>query len=175
MGLTRWRPDTVIYYETLSALPALLYKRTVGRETRLFIHYHEYTSPGEYEKGPLPGRWLHRIEKRSYRQSDGISHTNADRISLFRNDLTGQGVEDIVFALPNYPPASWRGAGGEKAVLGQPLRIVYAGALGLDTMYTREFAGMGHQAGRESNMGHLFRQYQRRGQGLSGGAGWIRS
>src|ERR1700733_4250467 len=89
MGLTRWRPDTIIYYETLSSFPALVYKKLVRRKTSLFIHFHEYTSSREYERGSLLNRWLHRFEKRSYRLADGISHTNTDRIRLFRNDLSG--------------------------------------------------------------------------------------
>src|ERR1700678_373792 len=39
------RPDNVLYYETISSLPAYLYKRYAGRSADLYIHYHEYTSP----------------------------------------------------------------------------------------------------------------------------------
>src|SRR5580658_8640320 len=39
------RPDKVLYYETLSALPAFLYKQFARRGAELYIHYHEYTSP----------------------------------------------------------------------------------------------------------------------------------
>jgi hypothetical protein len=41
LKLLYWRPDTVLYYETYSALPAFLYKRFFNRGSRLFIHYHE--------------------------------------------------------------------------------------------------------------------------------------
>jgi hypothetical protein len=141
-GLIGWRPDAILYYETLSSFPALVYKKVVGRKTPLFIHYHEYTSAIEYEKGMKLGRWLHRMEKRSYRLATGISHTNADRIGLFKKDL-GDAVLPPLYEFPNYPPSSWSSlseAGREKPVLEPPVKVVYVGALSMDTMYTREFA-----------------------------------
>jgi hypothetical protein len=138
-GLMGWRPDAILYYETLSSFPALFYKRYVNRKTALFIHYHEYTSKKEYEEGMKLGRWLHRMEKRAFHRVDGISHTNADRIGLFKKDLEAV-VLPPVYELPNYPPSSWQAAERERSVPGQPVKIVYVGALSMDTMYTREFA-----------------------------------
>jgi hypothetical protein len=136
--LIRWRPDAVMYYETISSFPALFYRKYIRPQSSLFIHYHEYSSQKEYEQGMVLGRWLHKKEKRAYQLADWISHTNSDRIALFRDDL---GNPDLPFhVLPNYPPASWQPVNKGRPVTGNPVKIVYVGALSLDTMYTREFA-----------------------------------
>jgi len=136
--LIRWRPEVIFYYETLSAPPVYFYKRYLNRGVRVFIHYHEYTSPGEYaEAGPLV-RWAHRKEKWLYPLAEWISHTNEDRIGMFREDMKGIALPPL-HSFPNYPPASWSGIyPGNRP--GRPLKLVYAGALSMDTMYTRELA-----------------------------------
>ncbi len=138
LQLLRWRPGIVLYYETISALPALWYRKYWNRRAELYIHYHEYTSPEEYQQGMVLGRWLHRMEKRTYSRAAWISHTNQDRMDLFLRDL-GQPSGLSVFILPNYPPRSWQRAGRDETI-GLPVRMVYVGALSMDTMYTRELA-----------------------------------
>jgi len=49
--LVRYKPGKVLYFETISSFPAYLYKRFCNLKTKLFIHYHEYTSPQEYASG----------------------------------------------------------------------------------------------------------------------------
>jgi hypothetical protein len=137
-ALIRWRPDAVMYYETLSSFPALFYRKYIRPQSSLFIHYHEYTSIKEYGQGMVLSRWLHEREKIAYPLADWISHTNADRIRLFRDDLGNPKL--ALHALPNYPPDSWQAVNRERTVQGSPVKIVYVGALGLDTMYTKEFA-----------------------------------
>ncbi|HEY4290075.1 MAG TPA: hypothetical protein VGN00_23405 [Puia sp.] len=138
IGLLLWRPDTVLYYETLSSLPALLYKRYLNRKAGLYIHYHEYTSPAEYEQGMRMSRTLHKLERNSYKLADWISHTNAQRIRLFRSDMGDTGLPDL-YELPNYPPISWEPTGQRNLSAG-PIKVVYVGALSLETMYIAEFA-----------------------------------
>ena len=139
LQLIKWRPDTVLYYETLSSFPALFYKKFINRRSSLFIHYHEYTSPKEYREGMVLDRWFHRLEKKVYPLAAGISHTNAERIALFKNDLEGVALPSL-YVIPNYPPASWRSAGRESKLGAGPVKIIYVGAISLDTMYTRELA-----------------------------------
>ena len=142
------RPDKVLYYETLSALPAFLYKQFVRRGAELYIHYHEYTSPEEYRRGMRLGRSLHRLEKKLYPKAKWISHTNTDRVTLFSRDLTGTKTPALQ-VLPNYPPSSWTHSGNTVPGSSGLLRVVYAGALSLDTMYTREFGDwVARQAGK---------------------------
>ena len=139
LGLIGSRPGILLYYESISSLPALLYKKYFGRKARLFIHYHEYTSIPEYEQGMSLTRYLHRMEKRQYASADWLSQTNDDRIACFTRDLQGVSLP-VLRVLPNYPPASWKRPTRNGRAAGGPLRIVYIGALSLDTMYTREFA-----------------------------------
>jgi hypothetical protein len=137
--LIMWRPDVILYYETLSAPPVIFYKRFFRSKLQLFIHYHEYTSGAEYQAAGYLVNKTHQLEKRIYPQAVWISQTNADRVRLFENDCKGVGLPEVrVF--PNYPPVAWQAAIGKKAGEERPLKIVYVGALSLDTMYTREFA-----------------------------------
>src|SRR5687768_14856007 len=41
--LLRNRPSKVLYYESMSALPAAWYKKYFNRSAEVFVHYHEYT------------------------------------------------------------------------------------------------------------------------------------
>jgi hypothetical protein len=134
-----WRPDIIMYYETLSCLPALFYKKYINRNVRLFIHYHEYTSLAEYAAAGWLTRWARRKELKLLSRAEWISHTNADRIELFREDLKGINLPAIN-VLPNYPPASWhRESRGRRDTTAQ-VKLVYVGALSLDTMFVKEFA-----------------------------------
>jgi hypothetical protein len=141
LQLIKWRPDTVLYYETLSSFPALFYKKFINQRSSLFIHYHEYASPKEYREGMVLAKWFHRLEKKVYPLAAGISHTNGERIALFKNDLEGIMLPSL-YVLPNYPPASWRSASQQRALTPGPakIKIIYVGAISLDTMYTRELA-----------------------------------
>jgi hypothetical protein len=57
------KPQRTMYFETLSSLPAYLYKIFIAPTTELFVHYHEYTSPKEYRSLKLFG-FLHSLEIR---------------------------------------------------------------------------------------------------------------
>jgi hypothetical protein len=139
LRLTGWRPDSVLYYETLSGLPAIIYKRYIRKRSALCIHYHEYTSETEYREGMVLSRWIHRYEKKAYRLARWISQTNEDRAALFRKDMAGDDCLPVR-VLPNYPPAVWETARKKEPGMASPIRIVYVGALSMETMFTREMA-----------------------------------
>jgi hypothetical protein len=134
--LFRFRPARVFYIETLSAFPAFLYK-LMRKGTKVLVHYHEYTSPSEYQQGMALSRWLHKLEATLYPNADWISHTNSERMRFFLEDesLHFNPVQQHI--LPNYPPSSWK-RNNIKQVIPGKLRIVYAGALSIDTMYIPE-------------------------------------
>jgi hypothetical protein len=132
-----YKPKSILYYETLSSLPVYLYKRFISRNTRLLIHYHEYTSALEYKTGMTLTRWFHRLEKWLYPKSTWVSHTNEARMQLFKKDLLPVIIPNT-FILPNYPPTNW--AHDPKPCVKAPVRIVYIGSLSLVTMYAKEFA-----------------------------------
>lgn len=136
--LIRTRPFAVLYFETLSALPALLYKKYFSRKSKLFIHYHEYMTPKEYVGGMRLVKWFHKLEKKIYGEASGISHTNAARMQRFVGDMNGVILPEK-FIFPNYPPRSWSRVGKNSIPKGE-LKTVYIGAFSLDTMYVKEFA-----------------------------------
>jgi hypothetical protein len=138
LSLLRRVPGTILYYESLSAFPAIWYRRLGHWKTRIFAHYHEYISPKEYAAGMVINHEAHRLEKYVYPQFKWISHTNSDRMELFRKD--NKNIRDEqVHILPNYPPLSWAKPGFRKKDQAVA-RFVYVGALSLGNMYTVEFA-----------------------------------
>lgn len=136
-GLLLRRPQAVLAIESLSFLPAWLYKRWGGRRSVLLIHYHEYISLPEYRDGMKLQRWIHGLECRLYTQTAWVSHTNEERLRRFLEDHASIKVPHTAI-IPNYPPDSW--IRREPKAQSQPLRIVYVGSVDLDTMYVREFA-----------------------------------
>jgi hypothetical protein len=136
-----FKPRSVIYFETLSSWPALMYKKWVNPACKLYVHYHEYTTSEEYRSGMKLNRWFHKFEKAYYQNYNWISHTNEDRMSKFIND-GNVFPKKIAHILPNYPPSSW-GANCQKRTVGNvdgPIKLIYVGALSLETMYLMEFA-----------------------------------
>ena len=137
--LARWRPDVVMYYESHSALPVYYYFRYCRSKAKLFIHYHEYMTPAEYEqKGMRVVNYSHKREKYLYRIADWISHTNEKRIELVLQDHTE--LNKAVFrVMPNYPPLNWLATGSASNISDSLLRLVYVGSFGsLEHLYIRE-------------------------------------
>ena len=126
-----------MYYETISSLPAYLYKRFFNKKAELYIHYHEYTTPAEYKNGMKLSRLFHGYEKWLYSRAKWVSHTNEYRMQMFIKDIEPVRIHQPKI-LANYPPKAWFHQSSTKR--SQPLKLVYAGSLSMDTMYTREFA-----------------------------------
>jgi hypothetical protein len=138
--LAAWKPDTVLYYETLSSIPAIFYNKFFKRGARLLVHYHEYESPAEHKKQMKIGRWGHSLEKSMYPSYCWVSHTNEDRMRLFLDDNREIKIPNT-HILPNYPPGNWQSTGNPRHQQGLPVKFVYIGSLSLDTMFAKEFAG----------------------------------
>jgi len=136
-SLVRRRPEKVIYFETISSFPALVYKWLFPGRTGLFVHYHEYGSNEEIRRGMKLNHYFHLLEMRSYGKVQWLSHTNQQRMERFLAEH-GNVRPACAHILPNYPPRSW--CRGEARTPGDPLKIVYVGALGMDSMYIKEFA-----------------------------------
>ncbi|MHA4808315.1 glycosyltransferase family protein [Flavitalea flava] len=135
--LATWKPGTVLYYETLSSLPAILYKKIFNRRSRLLVHYHEYMDPGEYQRGMLLDRILHKWETKIYPECSWVSHTNEQRLAFFKKDNHPVRIGNPR-VMPNYPPGKW--VIREPKTLEKPLRLVHVGSLSLDSMYVKELA-----------------------------------
>jgi hypothetical protein len=143
------KPHKILYYETLSALPVYYYKRYFNRSVDVLIHYHEYTSPGEYLNGMALVKRIHSNEKFLYKNCSWISHTNNERMERFLED---EKISDrqVAKVWPNYPPASWSRSSSK--FIGIPVRFVYVGALSFDTMYIAEFVQWISLAGNGSTL-----------------------
>lgn len=131
--LLKIKPDVILYIEPHSALPAFL-SRLFTRRPRIFIHYHEYHSPAEFDKpGMRMAKWFHHLEKYwLYPAAEWISQTNESRLKLFLEDNPEIATSKLNI-LPNYPPSCWwegvNRAWPQAEAGKQPLRIVYVGAL----------------------------------------------
>lgn len=132
-----YKPDKILYFETLSGLPGLLYKSFFFKSVGLLVHYHEYTSPREYEEGMFMNKFIHSLERKFISNYSWVSHTNSKRAEMFKKDVSHQ--ELYVDVLPNYPPRKWmlQSKATHNKVL-NPIRLVYVGALCTETMYTKE-------------------------------------
>ncbi|MEJ8756631.1 hypothetical protein WG947_06480 [Pontibacter sp. H259] len=131
-SLVIWkRPKNVLYYESISSLPALLYKK-VSPGVRVFAHYHEYTSQQQYQEEMKLVQIAHKIEKQNYNLLEWISHTNSVRLQKFAED-NNVFNKDVLHVLPNYPSKKWLRTSRRKDVI--PFRLVYIGSLDLENMY----------------------------------------
>ncbi len=138
--LLQFKPLKVIYFESASALPAIVYKK-IFQKTELFVHYHEYTTLDEYSSGMQIVKWNHYFEKKTFNEFKWISQTNKKRIELFHRD-NPKVQNEILHCLPNYPLASWI----NKRItfndtIDEPserLKLVYIGALSLEDTYVKE-------------------------------------
>jgi hypothetical protein len=137
LDLFRHRPDVVLAVETLSVLPAYLYKKWGAGRSALMIHYHEYISLTEYRDGMKLQRWIHGLECKVYPQTAWVSHTNEERMRRFLQDHVPVKVPHTAI-IPNYPTRSW--IRPEPKTQERPLRVVYVGSVDLNTMYVKEFA-----------------------------------
>ena len=136
--LLKHKPSSVIYFESISCWPALMYKKIRGSKVHLMVHYHEYMSPAEYQGSMRLVRQMHRLEKQMYNNSFAwISHTNEKRLADFRKDNSLCGPGNFFFTMPNYPSMHWAAAFPKKENAAN-IKLVYVGALGFDNMYVKE-------------------------------------
>lgn len=140
LKLLKIRPKKILYYETISALPVLVFKEFY-RSTKVFVHYHEYVTPEEYKSGMVITKLVHKYEKVRFQKFNWISHTNQVRLDKFLSDQNFnnikyyKGLKFQVF--PNYPPVGW---GKQKLNRdSKVLKLVYVGySLDFETMFAKE-------------------------------------
>lgn len=132
-------PRVVLYIETLSSWPALIYKKISGRGIKLMVHYHEYTEPALYESGMFLARYMHKIERKMYNSFSWISHTNPIRMQMFKDDCNLNSLNNETFnIIPNYPSKSWLKEEGSNAPINGIKKMVFVGSLGYKNMYLQE-------------------------------------
>lgn len=138
--LLKHRPSKVLYFESISAFPAIVYK-LLFKKVRLFVHYHEYTTKEEYINGMHLVRLNHFLEKKTYSKFAWISHTNNNRIQLFKNDQLGIS-EAILHVMPNFPLSIWQKLStlsrANQKERSQILKLVYVGSISVEDTYIKE-------------------------------------
>lgn len=137
--LVKYKPQSVLYFETISSWPALFYKKLRGNKVKLLVHYHEYNTLLEYENGMRLVKLMHQMEKKMYPYAfDWISQTNEIRLEKFINDNELENVNQSKFhTMPNYPSKYWA-KGKTDFNSSDKIRLVYIGSIGYDTMYLKE-------------------------------------
>ncbi len=138
--LFRFKPSSVVYFETLSSWPALIYKKVRRNKVKLLVHYHEYVSPLQYASNMKLAKVMHKMEQGMYPHSySWISHTNEVRMAMFRKDNSLENTSDSLFhTMPNYPPQSWKKTSNRKCARSGITRLVFIGSLGYKNMYLKE-------------------------------------
>ena len=137
--LLRYQPKSVLYFETISSWPAIMYKKLRGNKVKLLVHYHEYLNPVEYTQNMRLVRKMYKLEDNLFSgHYSWISHTNENRLNNFIKDHHLEKDNQSVFhVMPNYPSKYW--AKGETSFnSSNKIRLVYIGSLGLETMYLKE-------------------------------------
>ena len=136
------RIDLLVIYEHLSILPIHLC-RLLHPECKVWVHFHEYTSPREIENGGFYSRCCWLQVAKVLDQVSLYTHTNAWRLEEFRKDLNcNQTCLEKGSFIPNTPPQHWidRASSIRREVKRRerPLHIVYHGAVHPKTAYIFE-------------------------------------
>lgn len=133
------KANTVLYFESISAWPALMLKRIKGKRIKVMVHYHEYMDPHDRTQETFLSKWLHHMEKKMYHCFSSISHTNEVRLQMFKDDNDLNNLPASLFRfIPNYPPGSWLKEQKNHCINEKVKKLVFVGSLGYDSMYLQE-------------------------------------
>ncbi len=132
------RPSKILWYETLSSFPAIVYYKLCWKKPKIYVHYHEYASPEEIEQGMILFRWFHALEQRIYPKVDWLSINNEFRMELLLRDNPSI-KPDTTHIMPNYPPRRWSEYSKERKTISFPVKLIYIGTFAsFDTLYIKE-------------------------------------
>ncbi|HAN39754.1 MAG TPA: hypothetical protein DCQ29_12690 [Chitinophagaceae bacterium] len=134
--LVYYKPSVLVVYETYSCLPAYAYLK-MNKSVRVLMHHHEFVSDAEVQDGTKYFQFLTGIEEKLLLKAEWISQTNIDRLQLYKKRFPHISA-DVFRVMPNYPPLSWyyKQSSQNKIIS----HFVFAGALGMESMYVREFS-----------------------------------
>lgn len=147
--LFQLKPKHLIYFETLSSLPCVIYKQYY-KNVILYAHYHELVTLKELNKGRTLNKLLNKLEATQYKKYYWISQTNEQRLRLFLKQYNLDFNSKIHHTLPNYPPYSWLKAlnHSEKIKQKNLIKLVHIGSLSTKGMYLKNLL---QQFGNNSN------------------------
>lgn len=137
LTLLRIKPNRIIYFESLSALPAIWYK-IWKNDAAIYAHYHEIVTLGELKSGRLLNRLINGIEAKYYPKFTWISQTNKTRISIFKDQYRLNAKLESFGVLPNFPPKSWISSSSLPRKNNRIIKLLHIGALSIKGMYLKE-------------------------------------
>ena len=140
IGLVKYKPKAILYYESYSVYPVYLYMKFFGKATKLYIHYHEYEDRESYKNGMKLVKYYNELEKKFlYGRASWISQTNKERLHMFASDHPKLPSE-VLKIMPNYPPKIWSSqVNGKSKASKDIIRTVYVGSLSLKDTFIREY------------------------------------
>ena len=140
IGLIKYKPEAILYYESYSVYPVFLYMKFFGKATKLYIHYHEYEDRESYKNGMKLVKYYNELEKKFlYGRASWISQTNKERLHMFASDHPKLPSE-VLKIMPNYPPKIWSSqVNGKSKASKDIIRTVYVGSLSLKDTFIREY------------------------------------
>ena len=140
IGLVKYKPKAILYYESYSVYPVFLYMKFFGKATKLYIHYHEYEDRESYKNGMKLVKYYNELEKKFlYGRASWISQTNKERLHMFASDHPKLPSE-VLKIMPNYPPKIWSTqVNGKSKASEDIIRTVYVGSLSLKDTFIREY------------------------------------
>ncbi len=135
--LLRHRPQKVLYYETLSCIPPVLYKLLFPK-SELFMHHHEYVSPDQINSASAYLKFLTFLENKYLEIMNWKSQTNTDRLDLFVRDHPNVKASEMS-VWPNYPLAAWGNNVRRTIKKSGKKNVVYVGSVSFENSYLPEF------------------------------------
>ena len=131
--IARKSVDLLVVYEHLSIPPVRLC-RLLQPRCKIWLHFHEYSSPEEVKGGGVYARYCWAQVEKVINDVSLYTHTNVWRLNQFQKDFECDTpcIEKGRF-IPNTPPKSWidRASSIRKEVNREekPVRLVYHGAV----------------------------------------------
>ncbi len=136
--LLKFKPKSIMIYESYSALPVFLYS-IICPKVKLLIHYHEFVSKVEMQSASVYSKLLYFLEKRLLSKAIWVSQTNIDRKLKFQA-VYPQLNENQLRDFPNHPSKNWVKKGKiRKSENSEIIKFIHVGSLGVDTTYISEF------------------------------------
>lgn len=137
-----FKANKVMYFESISVLPVVIYKKIFRSSKKMIVvHYHEYFSQEDYQRQSFFERTGRKYEIPILQESQWISHTNQDRLELFKKEFPNIDTSKC-HIMPNYPSRKWQEANSfsnnDYTDGTQPIRLVYIGALSFTALYLDE-------------------------------------
>ncbi|WP_282780612.1 hypothetical protein [Phaeodactylibacter xiamenensis] len=137
-SLIRFKPDKIIYFETLSALPCIWYK-ILRKRVNIFVHYHELVTLEELKYGRTLNKFINNIESKHYRSYKWISQTNQIRLNIFTDQYNLSEKLKSLNVMPNYPPQAWLNQDHQRRRdNNETIKLIHIGSLSLQGMYLQE-------------------------------------